>query len=57
MVTGLSVYRNAHGDMFYRTSPTCGRTGSYRIKAATVVDLDGWLTANGFLPAGAKRAA
>ena len=57
MVTALAVFRNAHGDLFYRTSPTCGRTGSYRIEAATRADLDGWLAANGFLPAVATRAA
>ena len=57
MVTAVSVYRNGHGELFYRTSPTDGRTGSYRIEAASDADLDAWLEVNGFLPASAVRAA
>ena len=57
MVTAVSVYRNGHGELFYRTSPTDGRTGSYRIEAASDADLDAWLEANGFLPALAVGAA
>lgn len=57
MVTAVSVYRNGHGELFYRTSPTDGRTGSYRIAAASDSDLDAWLAVNGFLPASAIHPA
>ncbi len=53
MVTAMSLYRNAHGERFWRLSPTAGRTGSYRVEAATGADLDRWLAANGFRHAAA----
>ena len=43
MVQELSIYRGAHGEQFYRTSPTTGRTGSFRVEADTVAALEHWL--------------
>jgi hypothetical protein len=50
MVTSLSVCRSGHGELLYRTSPTSGRTGSYRIEATSGIELDRWLEVNGFRP-------
>jgi hypothetical protein len=48
MVTELAFYRNSRGETFYRTSPTCGRTGSYHVEAESRAHLERWLKANGF---------
>ena len=50
MVKELSVYRNAAGEPFYRTSPMAGRTGSFRVEAESVAALERWLRANGYRP-------
>ena len=50
MVQELSIYRNGAGERFFRTSPTAGRTGSFRVEAASVAALEHWLRANGYLP-------
>ena len=50
MVTELSIYRNADGEPFFRTAPTAGRTGSYRVEAESVAALERWLRANGYRP-------
>jgi hypothetical protein len=50
MVTELSIYRAAHGEPFFRTSPTGGRTSSYRVEAESVAALERWLRANGYRP-------
>jgi hypothetical protein len=50
MVTELSIYRSEHGEQFFRTSPTAGRTISYRIEAESVAALERWLRANGYRP-------
>lgn len=50
MVTVLSIYRNASGEPFFRTAPTVGRTGSYRVEAESVAALERWLRANGYRP-------
>jgi hypothetical protein len=56
MVTELSIYRNADSEPFYRTSPTAGRTGSYRVEAESVAALERWLRANGYRPVAAPVA-
>ena len=56
MVTELSIYRNADSEPFYRTSPTVGRTGSYRVEAESVAALERWLRANGYRPVAAPVA-
>ena len=56
MVTELSIYRNADSEPFYRTSPTAGRTSSYRIEAESVAALERWLRANGYRPVAAPVA-
>ena len=56
MVTELSIYRNADSEPFYRTSPTAGRTGSYRVEAESVAALEHWLRANGYRPVAAPVA-
>lgn len=50
MVTDLSVCRSTTGEQFFRTSPTAGRTTSYRIEAESVAALERWLRENGFRP-------
>ena len=55
MVQELSIYRNGGGEPFYRTSPTAGRTSSYRVEAASVAALEQWLRANGYRPVAAPR--
>ncbi|MFL5336414.1 MAG: hypothetical protein ACJ8H8_25375 [Geminicoccaceae bacterium] len=50
MVTDLSVYRSATGEQFFRTSPTGGRTTSYRVESESVAALERWLRENGFRP-------
>ncbi len=50
VVTKLLVYRNGHGEVFYRLSPTRGRTSIYQLEAAEAEDLDRWLNRNGFAP-------
>ena len=57
MVQELSVYRSASGEQFYRTSPTTGRTGSYRVEAESVAALERWLRENGYRPVPFVRAA
>jgi hypothetical protein len=59
MVQELSIYRSATGEPFYRTSPTAGRTGSYRVEAESVAALERWLRENGYRPVAvpANRAA
>ena len=59
MVTELSIYRSADGEPFFRTAPTAGRTGSYRVEADSVAALERWLRANGYrpVPVHATRAA
>ena len=53
----LSIYRGARGEQFYRTSPTSGRTGSFRVEADTVAALERWLRENGYRPVPFIRAA
>ncbi len=50
MVTRLLIYRNGQGEVFYRLSPTEGRTGAYRVEAGDAPGLDRWLAQNGFAP-------
>ena len=50
MVKELSIYRNDGGEPFFRTSPTAGRTISYRVEAESVAALERWLRANGYRP-------
>lgn len=50
MVVELSIYRNGRGELFFRLSPTCGRTGSYRVEAESEGHLERWLSLNGFRP-------
>ncbi len=50
MVKELAIYRNDGGEPFYRTSPTAGRTSSYRVEAESVAALERWLRANGYRP-------
>jgi hypothetical protein len=57
MVTRLSVYRNGRGELFFRLSQTHGRTGSYKVEAASATDLERWLDDNGFRPVAAAQAA
>jgi hypothetical protein len=57
MVTELSVYRSARSEPFFRTSPTAGRTGSYRVEAESVAALERWLRENGYRPVACTRAA
>ena len=57
MVQELSIYRSARGEQFYRTSPTAGRTGSFRVEADSVAALERWLRENGFRPIPFVRAA
>lgn len=56
MVTELSIYRNDRGELFFRLSPTQGRTGSYRVEAESEHHLERWLMANGFRPVARGRA-
>jgi hypothetical protein len=48
MVVELSLYRNGRGELFFRLSPTHGRTGSYRVQAESERELERWLAVNGF---------
>jgi hypothetical protein len=48
VVIELSVYRNQRGELFYRTSATAGRSGTYRVAADSIAALERWLRANGF---------
>lgn len=59
MVTELSIYRAGNGEPFFRTSPTVGRTSSYRVEAESVAALERWLRANGYrpVPVASARAA
>jgi hypothetical protein len=57
MVTELAIYRNDRGELFFRLSPTYGRTNSYRVKATTSEELESWLAINGFCPVVDSRAA
>ena len=57
MVQELSIYRGTQGEQFYRTSPTSGRTGSFRVEADTVAALERWLRENGYRPVPFVRAA
>lgn len=50
MVTQLSIYRRGQGELFYRLSPTAGRTNAYRVEAVSADELDRWLAMNGFVP-------
>lgn len=50
VVTRLLVYRNGEGEVFYRLSPTRGRTSIYQLEAAEASDLDRWLRNNGYAP-------
>lgn len=50
MVTQLSIYRRGQGELFYRLSPTEGRTSAYRVEAVNAEELDRWLAMNGFVP-------
>jgi hypothetical protein len=52
VIQELSIYRNGAGERFFRTSPTAGRTGSFRVEAESVAALERWLRANGYLPVG-----
>jgi hypothetical protein len=57
MVTELAIYRNNRGELFFRLSPTHGRTNSYRVEATTSAQLETWLAINGFCPVIDSRAA
>lgn len=62
MVHTVEVYRNAAGDVFFRTSPTGGRMGKLAVQAESVERLERWLVDNGFSlqftgPAPAEPAA
>jgi hypothetical protein len=57
MVQELSIYRSERGEQFYRTSPTAGRTGTFRLEADSVAALERWLRENGFRPIPYVRAA
>ena len=57
MVQELSIYRSERGEQFYRTSPTAGRTGSFRVEADSVAALERWLRDNGYRPNPYVRAA
>jgi hypothetical protein len=57
MVQELSIYRSERGEQFYRTSPTAGRTGTFRVEADSVAALERWLRENGFRPIPFVRAA
>jgi hypothetical protein len=50
LVKELSIYRNEAGERFFRTAPTAGRTGSFRVEAESVAALERWLRANGYRP-------
>jgi len=52
VVTRVMVYRNGQGEVFYRLSPTRGRTNIYQLEAAEAADLDRWLQGNGYAPIG-----
>lgn len=52
VVTRLLIYRNGNGEVFYRLSPTRGRTSIYQLEAAAAEDLDRWLATNGYAPVG-----
>ena len=57
MVIELCVYRNQRGELFYRTSPTAGRSGGYRVAAESIAALERWLRVNGFHAVPAVSAA
>jgi hypothetical protein len=48
VITRVLVYRNDQGEVFYRLSPTRGRTSVYQLEAAEAADLDRWLLGNGY---------
>ena len=50
MVTQLSIYRSGQGELFYRLSPTAGRTSTFKVEATSAQELDHWLAINGFVP-------
>lgn len=49
MVTMLAIYRNRHGEVFFRLSGTHGRTARCRIVADSVAHMERWLRDNGYL--------
>jgi hypothetical protein len=49
MVTQLSIYRRGQGELFYRLSPTAGRTSTFRVEAVSADELDRWLAMNGYV--------
>jgi hypothetical protein len=51
----MTVYENAAGDSFYRTSDTAGDTGEYEVIRATKAELDAWLAARGFTVVGYEK--
>lgn len=48
MVHKVEVYRNAAGDVFFRTSRTGGRMGKLVVDANSETRLERWLADNGF---------
>ncbi len=50
MTIAIEIYRNPHGEVFFRTSRTSGRTRAFRVEAESPDRLEDWLQSNGFRP-------
>ncbi len=48
MQIAVEIYRNADGEVFFRTSGRTGRTRHFRVEAETSAHLESWLESNGF---------
>ncbi len=55
MPIAIEIYRNSHGEVFFRTSRTSGRTRGFRIEADSPGHLEAWLESNGFRAPEARR--
>ncbi len=55
MTIAIEIYRNPHGEVFFRTSPTRGRSRGFRIEADSPDHLEAWLASNGFRAPDADR--
>ncbi len=57
MTIAIQIYRNPHGEVFFRTSRTAGRTRAFRVEAESPTHLEDWLRRNGFRTPEAMRGA